>query len=114
MINSVEDVCQTEHLASMSFHGQASDKAIHKLAAHIATWEGECEEVRIAYFGDHDPEGLTIDGGIFDTSEQYPEGKLREMQKKFFPASPEAISERIGITTDDLNDPDYQQYTLPL
>lgn len=121
VIESVFDICDKEHIPTMSFHGQSSDPAVYKLAKLIHEWKGECDHVRIAYLGDFDPCGLTINQVVFgDPLEVFVEkkqkgekpsfGKLFDLQMGTFPDSPHFFSTRIGITEEDLDNPDYQQY----
>ena len=106
VIDSVYDVCQREHIPSMSFHGQCSDGAIHKLAKQIAIWR--CDQVQIAYLGDFDPAGLVINDVVFGRN-----GKLQRMLDLFFPGSPRTYGTRIGITAEDLDNSGYTEFILP-
>ncbi len=114
MIESVASVCEEEHIPSMSFHGQASEGAVYKLAEHISKWKGEVDEVRVGYLGDHDLAGLTIDSVVFAGNDKFPEGKLKAMLDEFFPGSPRIVAERLGITKADLSSPENVGYLMAL
>lgn len=123
VIESVADICDREHIPSMSFHGQASDGAVYKLARHIYEWKGQCDRVEVAYLGDFDPGGLTINHVVFgdtlelrvqkqEQGEKPDRGKLFRMQTLFFPGSPLVYETRIGITEDDLENSEYDQFIM--
>jgi hypothetical protein len=136
IMGMLSDYCEKWHIPLMSFHGQASDGGgIYELAKYIVGLPipktlpvPETTEhaylsgliVRCFYFGDFDPAGASIDRSVFgdeQAEEKYSHarlGRLNRLVWKMLKCKnvPVIRYERIGITAEDVCNPEYAPYLL--
>ena len=116
----LEPLCDELEVPFLPFRGQLSGATLYQLAEYIIYEMSDVERILCLYYGDCDPSGLTIDLSIFgnhalNADDDKRCGKLKKMLFEFFDynEAPEIEYTRIGITKDDLLDPDNAPYILP-
>ena len=102
--------CKRWQVPLLPFRGQLSDSALYELASHIA--ELDSERVKIFYMGDWDAGGCCIPRAVFGDSKGS-KGRLINLLDQFFETNITVDYQRIGIVSDDLNNPQLQGCILP-